>query len=109
MTTTIRQAVEDDAEQILTIYAPFCRDTPVSFEMHPPTLDEMVQRIAKTIGKFPWLVLDEDGRILGYAYASPHRERAAYGWSVDVSVYIREGLRRRGLGPRLATRRSSPC
>jgi phosphinothricin acetyltransferase len=103
MTASIRLAVEDDAEQILAIYAPFCRGTPVSFEMQPPTLDEMRQRIAKTVNKFPWLVLDEDGMILGYAYGSPHRERAAYGWSVDVSVYVREGLRRRGIGRALYT------
>ncbi len=103
MSAIIRLATEDDAEQILAIYAPFCRDTPVSFEMQPPTADEMRQRIAKTVRRFPWLVLEEDGEILGYAYASPHRERAAYGWSVDVSVYIREGLRRRGLGRALYT------
>ena len=103
MPASIRMAVEDDAEQILEIYAPFCRNTPVSFEMQPPTLDEMRQRIARTISRLPWLVLDEDGLILGYAYAGLHRERAAYGWSVDVSVYVREGLRRRGLGRALYT------
>jgi L-amino acid N-acyltransferase YncA len=103
MAAIIRLAVDDDAEQILAIYAPFCRDTPVSFEMSPPTLDEMRLRIAKVIGKFPWLVAEEDRLILGYAYASPHRERAAYGWSVDVSVYVREGLRRRGIGRALYT------
>src|SRR5437868_13691947 len=63
----------------------------------------MRQRIAKIVRSFPWLVCEEEGSILGYAYASPHRERAAYGWSVDVSVYIREGLRRRGLGRALYT------
>ena len=103
MSATIRLATEDDAEQILAIYAPFCRDTPVSFETQPPTLDEMRQRIARTVKRFPWLVLEEDLPILGYAYASAHRERAAYGWSADVSVYIGEGLRRRGLGRALYT------
>src|SRR5262249_33144374 len=91
------------AEPILAIYAPFCRETPISFETREPTTDEMRRRIAKTVKSLPWLVCEEGGLILGYAYASPHRERAAYGWSVDVSVYIREGLRRRGLGRALYT------
>jgi L-amino acid N-acyltransferase YncA len=103
MTASIRLAVPDDAKQILAIYAPFCLDTPVSFETRPPTLDEMRQRIDKTIPRFPWLIAEEDRVILGYAYASPHRERAAYCWSVDVSVYVRDGLRRRGIGRALYT------
>jgi len=103
MSAIIRLAAGDDAEQVLAIYAPFCRNTPVSFETQPPTLDEMRRRIAKTLKRFPWLVVEEDGQVLGYAYASAHRERAAYGWSVDVSVYVREGLRRRGLGRALYT------
>jgi L-amino acid N-acyltransferase YncA len=103
MARTLRLATEDDAEEVLAIYAPFCRDTPVSFEMREPTVAEMRQRIAKTVKSFPWLVCADGGQILGYAYASPHRERAAYGWSVDVSVYIREGLRRQGLGRALYT------
>jgi phosphinothricin acetyltransferase len=93
----------DDAEQILAIYAPFCRDTSVSFETQPPTVEEMGQRIAKTLTSLPWLVCANEAQIVGYAYASPHRERAAYGWSVDVSVYVREGLRRKGLGRALYT------
>ena len=103
MAPTIRLATEDDAAQILEIYAPFCRETPVSFETEPPSLDEMRRRIAKTLPSYPWLVCDEDGLILGYAYASTHRERAAYVWSVDVSVYVREGRRRGGLGRALYT------
>ena len=103
MSLTFRLAAEADAEQILEIYAPFCRDTPVSFETREPTAEEMRQRIARTLEFFPWLVGSENGRILGYAYAGPHRERAAYRWSVDVSVYVREGLRRRGLGRALYT------
>ena len=100
---TIRLATEDDAEAVLAIYAPFCRDTPVSFETREPTVAEMRQRIVKTVKSLPWLVCDDGGPILGYAYASPHRERAAYDWSVDVSAYVREGLRRQGLGRALYT------
>jgi L-amino acid N-acyltransferase YncA len=103
MAPTIRLATEEDAEPILEIYAPFCRETPVSFETQPPTIDDMRQRIAKVLKSHPWLVCEEDGLILGYAYASPHRERAAYVWSVDVSVYVREGRRRGGLGRALYT------
>ncbi len=103
MATTIRLVTEDDAGQILEIYAPFCRETPVSFETQPPTFDEMRQRIGKILKTHPWLVCDQDGLILGYAYASPHRERAAYVWSVDVSVYVREGRRRGGIGRALYT------
>jgi phosphinothricin acetyltransferase len=103
MAPTIRLATEDDAAQILEIYAPFCRDTTVSFETEPPSLDEMRRRLAETLPSFPWLVCDEAGLVLGYAYASKHRERAAYVWSVDVSVYVREGRRRGGLGRALYT------
>jgi phosphinothricin acetyltransferase len=103
MATIIRLATEDDASQILEIYAPFCRDSTVSFETEPPPPEEMRRRIQKTLPDFPWLVCDEDGLILGYAYASRHRERAAYRWSVDVSVYVRDGRRRGGLGRALYT------
>ena len=103
MARTIRLATIGDAEQIAAIYAPFCRDTAVSFETRPPTVDEIQQRIVKTLLSLPWLVCDDGGRILGYAYASQHRERAAYRWSVDVSVYVRDGQRRSGLGRALYT------
>jgi L-amino acid N-acyltransferase YncA len=103
MAQTIRLATLEDAEQIQAIYAPFCRDTPVSFETQPPTVDEMRQRIVKTLSSLPWLVCDHGEQILGYAYASPHRERAAYRWSVDVSVYVRDGYRRSGYGRALYT------
>jgi L-amino acid N-acyltransferase YncA len=103
MARTIRLATLEDAEQIQAIYAPFCRDTPVSFEIEPPTVDDMRKRILKTLSCLPWLVYDDGGLVLGYAYASQHRERAAYRWSVDVSVYIREGHRRSGFGRALYT------
>ncbi len=103
MEPIIRLATEGDAAQILEIYAPFCRDTAVSFEIEPPPLDEMERRIARTLPILPWLVCEGDGRVWGYGYASRHRERAAYLWSVDVSVYVREGLHRRGIGRALYT------
>jgi phosphinothricin acetyltransferase len=98
MASTIRFATPRDARQIVEIYAPFCVGTPVSFESEPPSAAQMRQRISKTLRSHPWVVCAEAGQILGYAYAGRHRERAGYRWSVDVSVYVREGHRRRRLG-----------
>ncbi|MBD2778835.1 arsinothricin resistance N-acetyltransferase ArsN1 family B [Iningainema tapete] len=104
MSTIIRIATQQDAEQILEIYAPFCGgDSYVSFETQAPTLEEIQQRIAKVLQKLPWLVCERGGEVIGYVYAQPHRERAAYQWSVDVSVYIREAERRSGVGRSLYT------
>ena len=99
----IRLATLDDAEAIRDIYAPFCEATPISFETQAPSVDEMRRRIAKTLESLPWLVQEHQGEIVGYAYASPHRERAAYRWSVDVSAYVRDGHRRTGIGRALYT------
>jgi L-amino acid N-acyltransferase YncA len=103
MPLCIRLATESDAGQIQAIYAPFCSSTPVSFELEPPTVEEMRFRIAKILEQFPWLVCEGDGEILGYVYASRHRERPAYQWSVDVTVYVAEQHRRKGLGHALYT------
>jgi L-amino acid N-acyltransferase YncA len=99
----IRLATERDAEQIAAIYAPNVRDTIISFEFEPPTADEMRRRVEKTLERFPWLVCERSGRVLGYAYAGAHGSRAAYRWSVDVSAYVREGERRTGVGRALYT------
>jgi phosphinothricin acetyltransferase len=103
MPPTIRLATESDAGQIRAIYAPFCSSTPVSFELEPPTVEEMCCRIAKVLEQFPWLVCEDDGEILGFVYASRHRERPAYQWSVDVTVYVAEQHRRKGMGVALYT------
>lgn len=97
-------AREADAEQCLAIYAPFClEDSHVSFEIVPPSLEEMRGRIARTLRQNPWLVCEQDGVILGYSYAGPHSERAAYRWSVNAAIYVREGRRGSGLGRALYT------
>ncbi len=103
----IRLASESDAREIRDIYAPFCESTPISFETVAPDVAEMRQRISSTLAAFPWLVFERgsDG-VLGYAYASVHRVRTAYRWSVDVSAYVRPGVRRTGVG-RASTPRSS--
>jgi phosphinothricin acetyltransferase len=103
MNATIRPATPQDAAGILAIYAPIVRDTAISFEVEPPTVPEMQQRISQTLLKFPWLVCERQGDILGYVYATQHRARAAYQWSVDVSVYIHAEVHRSGIGRGLYT------
>ncbi len=101
---TIRLAVEGDAEQVRAIYAPYCEaDSPVSFEVEPPPVEEIGRRIARTLARFPWLVCDDGGEVLGYAYAGPHAERAGYAWSVNASAYTKGGRRRSGVGRALYT------
>jgi phosphinothricin acetyltransferase len=97
MPPTIRLATPDDAEQVQSIYVPYCL-TPISFELEPPAIDEMRRRLEKVLGQYPWLVYEDGGEILGYVYATQHRERAAYRWSVDTTVYVRQTRQRRGVG-----------
>jgi len=99
----IRLATEDDASACLAIYAPVVAGTVTSFEIEVPTVEEMRRRIRETLPRYPWLVLDEPGGVLGYAYAGAHRQRPAYQWSVDVSVYVSATARREGVGRRLYT------
>jgi phosphinothricin acetyltransferase len=93
----IRLATADDTENILAIYAPIVRDTAISFELKPPTPAQMQERIERTLAVLPWLVADAPEGVTGYAYASRHRERPAYQWAVDVSVYVRADARGRGV------------
>ena len=102
MPPVLRLARPDDAAGVRAIYGPFC-DTPVSFEATPPTIDEVRQRIVKTLDRFPWLVAADDNSILGYAYARPFRDRVAYQWSTEVSVYVDPARQRGGVGRALYT------
>jgi L-amino acid N-acyltransferase YncA len=99
----IRMATPADAAQAADIYRPSVEGSATSFEVDPPSAQQMAQRMAEVLELFPWLACHDGGELAGYAYASMHRERAAYRWSVDVSVYIREGSRRSGLGRALYT------
>jgi len=103
MGASIRLAMAGDAGQIRDIYAPFVEQTPTSFEYDAPDAAEMQRRIEGTLAQYPWLVLEQRGMIAGYAYASAHRSRAAYQWSVDVSAYTHPQFRRRGVGRALYT------
>lgn len=103
MSATIRLARASDAAGILAIYAPIVRETPISFEAEPPDVSEMRKRIENTLVRFPWLVCADGEQILGYAYASQHRTRAAYQWSVDVSAYVHPKARGSGVGKSMYT------
>jgi phosphinothricin acetyltransferase len=95
---TIRAADTADARAIRDIYALVVETTAISFELVPPTVEEMSARISKVTAQFPWLVAEVGDSVVGYVYASAHSERAAYRWTVETSVYIEEGWRGRGLG-----------
>ena len=94
----LRLARPTDSAAVAAIYRPAVTERATSFELEPPDPSEMSARITKTLEKFPWLVAEEDGRVVGYAYASVHRTRAAYQWSVEVSAYVDESVQRHGVG-----------
>jgi phosphinothricin acetyltransferase len=111
----VREATDEDAARCAAIYAPYVTETAISFETEPPSEDEMRERIAVARATHAWLVLEDGGRLTGYAYGSAFHRRAAYRWACEVSVYLEMGpppLRRRGGGrmlygellPRLAAR-----
>ena len=87
--TMIRIAAIEDVPEMLAIYAPYVENTTVSFEYEPPTLEEFTRRFRTYTRQFPWLVWEEDGKILGYAYASAPFTRAAYGWCAEPTIYLR--------------------
>ena len=99
----IRIATEADVPQILAIYAPYIRSTTHTFEYDVPSEAEFLQRFRTMTVQFPWLVYEEDGRILGYAYGSAPFERAAYRWCAEDSVYLLPEARGRGIGKKLCT------
>jgi L-amino acid N-acyltransferase YncA len=100
---TIRAATDGDAQAVCEIYRPLVERTPISFETVPPSVDEICKRIAFTTATLPWLIADRDETVVGYAYASAHRARAAYRWSVDTSVYVDDSSHRQGVGRLLYT------
>jgi phosphinothricin acetyltransferase len=98
-----RLATGGDAAPVARIYRPFVASTPISFETEPPDADEMRRRIDDTLGAYPWLICEDHGEVVGYAYAGRHHTRAGYRWSVDTTVYLEAGVHRRGVGRGLYT------
>jgi phosphinothricin acetyltransferase len=101
--STIRIATADDAEPILKIYAPYIENTSYTFEMEVPTTDSFKERISSYLQTWPWLVCEINGVVAGYAYGSRHRERVAYQWSVESSVYVHDDYQRMGVAQALYT------
>ena len=98
---TIRAAKEADIEAILAIYAPYVRETAITFEYTVPTLEEFSERMRKTLMKYPYLVAVQQVEILGYAYASEFKNRAAYDWAVETTIYVKQDSRKSGVGKKL--------
>src|SRR5262245_39478674 len=94
----IRLARESDADALAAIYGPIVESTAISFETIVPDAHEMARRVNETLRSHPWLICDLDSRVIGYAYATKHRLRGAYQWSVDTSVYTDGRYRRQGVG-----------
>ena len=93
----IRLAKPSDAAAILDIYAPFIRETSLTFETEVPSVEDFAERIRSYLVNWPWLVFEQNGEIGGYAYASKHRERTGYQWCVESSIYIRDKYKGRGV------------
>ena len=98
---SIRSIKMEDASCILEIYAPYVTDSATSFETEVPSLDSFIARIQDYTAKFPWIVFESEGQVVGYAYASSHRSRCAYEWSVECSVYINPKHHEKGIATNL--------
>ncbi|MDO8799050.1 arsinothricin resistance N-acetyltransferase ArsN1 family B [Phenylobacterium sp.] len=94
----VRIAEPGDGAAFAAIYAPIVVETAISFETEPPSAEVMGERVIKTLATHPWLTAMRDGEVVGYAYAGAHRERAAYRWSCDVTVYVAQAGHRSGVG-----------
>lgn len=97
----IRTATETDAEKLLAIYAPYVKNTAITFEYEVPSVEEFRDRIHNTLKRYPYLVAEIDGAVCGYAYVSPFHERAAYDWAVETSIYVDQNKKGMGIGKRL--------
>lgn len=98
---TIRVATVKDAAKLLAVYAPYVRETAITFEYEIPTEAEFASRIAKVLKRYPYLVAEQAGEIVGYAYASPFHSRAAYAWGVETSIYVDKEKKGMGIGGKL--------
>lgn len=94
----IRAVRSTDAEAVAAIYRPYVTDTPISFETDPPGAAEIARRITRITAAYPWLVAERNDAIVGYAYGDRFRERAAYRWVVETTIYLAQGCERQGIG-----------
>jgi len=101
---TFRTATTADAAACVAIYRPLVESTAVSFETVVPTVEEFAARIQKSLSAWTWLIAENDGHCVGYAYGHSHRERAAYQWSVEVTIYVAASHRGQGVGSELYRR-----
>lgn len=101
---SIRAARESDIAAMLAIYGPYVEHTTYSFEYTVPAYDEFLTRFREHVARFPWLVWEEEGRVLGYCYAGAPWSRAAYSWCAEASVYLAQEARGRGIGRALYER-----
>ena len=97
----IRTVTEKDAHELLEIYRPYVEDTAITFEYDVPSVEEFAERIRRISANYPYIAAVENGKIAGYAYAGVFKNRAAYDWSVEVTVYVNKGLHRKGIGAKL--------
>ena len=95
---SIRAATPDDAGALLAIYTPYVTTTAISFECEAPGLSEFQKRIENTLKRYPYLLAERDGEILGYAYTGPFVGRAAYAWAAETTIYLKEDKKKMGIG-----------
>ncbi len=101
MTYNFRTATPEDAAALLEIYGPYVRDTAITFEYEIPSEEEFARRIRTTLERYPYIVAEREGTILGYSYAGPFRTRKAYSWAAEVTVYVGQQFRGEGIGSSL--------
>ncbi len=99
----LRIAKREDVRAMCAIYGEYVKTTTATFEYDPPTEEEFLRRFETYTKQFPWLVWEEDGRVLGYAYAAPPYPRSAYRWCAEPTIYLAPEAREKGIGPRLYT------
>ncbi len=97
----VRMATVEDAKELLEIYTYYVETTAITFEYEVPTEEEFRARIQNTLQKYPYIVACKDGQIVGYAYASAFKQRAAYGWAVETSIYVQKDEHSMGIGKKL--------
>ena len=97
----IRVAKREDAEELLKIYSYYVENTAITFEYDVPSVEEFSDRISNILKKYPYLVLEEEGKILGYTYAGKFKSRAAYDRAVETTIYMDKNLKHKGMGKKL--------